>query len=622
MFGRFDAKMAATGGRAADFRPARTAFALAFLALSLLVGCAREPKDAVISLKHWSMDLSQVQAEYNRVHAKEGVDPFSALSNADRVDFAKTLADREILVRQARKEIPRLEGKQARQYRVNYERELQQSYLRWRRESFHLPPDVLAKQLLLVSRTAKAQLLPLPSLKAMTDVEGYQKDGLTFDQIVQKVSADVPEKFKIVKKVSSDAPEKVKGRIPPGTAVDYEVRVGKPGVPPAVIDHVLLRDVPAGGMTPPFLTANGPTMLHVQEFTPIPEASDTAFVRDARETLESIAYMGVYKAWSDSLRQAAGFAFHPESYPIIQKEFEAFWDSVKAVQAQKIHVEFQAMRAPIWRFSADERKQPLYDMWGKTHTVEDFVLGLDGTDLDHWPSIGTAEKIKFQIEARLERLLFQQQAEKTGFPQMPEFVPKAKRWEDEEYLDRYYEILGSRIPAVTDQDMKALYDKGPDSFQSPEKLSFCAFTWRVGKEARAKAVLAKVRQADSSGTFAIALAEHLADSTFNYQPPTKLLEVQRPAPVQQWSDFMQVARGLQAGQTSETFSNGRTVSFVKVVNRIPARTLSFDEAKSMLEPLVVESKKSTLLDSILKKERKSQHLLVHPERLGQPKPGA
>ena len=50
------------------------------------------------------------------------------------------------------------------------------------------------------------------------------------------------------------------------------------------------------------------------------------------------------------------------------------------------------------------------------------------------------DKIAFQIESRMYRLIFQTEAEKTGFPQTPEFASKMQRLEDERFLDCYRRV--------------------------------------------------------------------------------------------------------------------------------------------------------------------------------------
>lgn len=572
-------------------------------------GCQRVPPDAVVSMRGWHVTLPGLVEEFERVN---GIGSFDTTSIAGRERFARTLADREILLRLAGATHSGLAGRYARQFDISREKALNREFLRWRRTEFRLSPEAEAENLPRLLRSARVRQALITDMDRAKGAEDALRSGAPFEQVAGTWADPV------------DARVAQLTGAPKGSRwFERTVRVDDRRIPPRLLIDALLRDLKPGETAGPTTTTEGYAICEVLGYEPVPQAADSAWVRRAREALHLLAYMNVYEGWSDSLKRASGLEFHQESYPLVQERFAAFWDSIEGLRREGKVFDFQGIRAPIWRFGAEDRSRPLFELFGRTRTVGDFVEGLNRIDLDYWPTVGDVRKIGGQIEARCNRLLLEEEAEKLGFPERPEFQAVLKPVRERYTLEQYYDGLTAEVGTPAPDELKAELARQADIWKTPEMVSFSALTFPRAKEARARATLQKLRSGPPLLWLELGPAEAAADTSVHYVAATELLPVSQPPPFPEWSAFFRQARLMQVGEISDLIqATSGDLAIVRVADRRPSRAMTLEEAAPELTRRMIEERKNEKVERELEKERKSRKVEVQVDRLGAPAPSA
>ena len=568
-------------------------------------GCQQAPPDAVVAMRGWHVTLPRMVEEYERVN---GIGSFDTTSTAGRERFARTLADREILLRLAAKRHDSLSGRYARQFEVSREKALNREFLRSRRAAFQLSPEAEAENLPRLGRSARIRQTLITDAERAREAGEALQAGARFEEGARRYGDPLSPRVATM----FDAPADRRW-------FERTVRVDDRRLPPRLIVEGLLRNLQPGETAGPTTTTEGYVILQLAGYEPIAEAADTAWVSRAREALHRLAYMNVFEAWSDSLRKASGLQFHQENYPLIRERFAAFWDSIEVLRREGRMFDFQGMRAPIWRFSTEEQARPLFDLWGRTRSVGEYLGSLNRIDLDFWPTVGEVEKIQGQIEGRCNRLLLEEEAVKLGFPERPEFSAVLAPLRERYLLEQYYDQLTAEIAPPTPEELKAEFARQGDAWRVPDLVSFSALTYPTTKEARARATLQKLRTGSPLLWLELAPAEAAADTAVRYVAATELLPVNQPPPFPEWTAFFRTARVMKAGEISDLIpATTGGLAIVRVADLRPARPMTLEEAGPELSRRMIDARKDEAIEQQLERERKRQGVKVHLDRLGAP----
>jgi parvulin-like peptidyl-prolyl isomerase len=565
------------------------------LGLSLVpLGCSSTPDNTVVAMKGWSLTADQVAAEYAHLLSPA---VFDTLSAAKREGFARTLADREILVRLARKRSPEPTGSRARSYRVNAEKALQREYLAEMRSRFRVTPEQETRDLPRLCREARVNQLLVVNAEQAAKAAAALKAGRKFEEVAREYAdAQSPP----------DQP-------PPPPFRERTIRPDDRQAPSQLLKEALLRDLPLGAVTDPLKLPEGTVFLQVLEYRPIPQASDTAWAAQARRALKSLVWMDRSAQWIDSLRSASGLVFHPEVYPLMVERFGAFWDSIEGLRGQGIAYDFAGTRAPSWRLSEEDRARPVYEMWGRTHTLDDYFESLNGVDLDLWPTSSKLENVSKQLEARVGRLLVEGQAEKEGFVQSERMrsalAPIHEKW----MLEEYYAVVTASVPEPGPDSLQAALERNRSWLRFPEALTFSVLAFPENREAAGRSVSAKLRDGGSWEELAKAAArEHGAWYLPQSQPRDTGLGPFLP----EWGDYWTAALRLPQDGVSELLRAGNGQWFlVRILERRPARDKTLAEARPVLVQRITGAAKDRIIERIIKEQRQKLRVRVWPELL-------
>ncbi len=161
---------------------------------------------------------------------------------------------------------------------------------------------------------------------------------------------------------------------------------------------------------------------------------------------------------------------------------------------------------------------------------------------------------------------------------------------------------------VSDEEAKKFYDANKDKFKEPEKIK--VFHILVDNEAAAKDILAKLK---GGADFAALAKEKSKCPSKDRGGDLGFMSKGQAVP-----EFEQAAVGLQAGQMSDVVKTQFGYHIIKVEERQPERTASFDESKDQLKQMLLSDKQKQTFDTLIKDLKDKNKVVIHNEILQPP----
>jgi peptidyl-prolyl cis-trans isomerase C len=170
----------------------------------------------------------------------------------------------------------------------------------------------------------------------------------------------------------------------------------------------------------------------------------------------------------------------------------------------------------------------------------------------------------------------------------------------------------SSTPGPSDQEAKDFYDKNPDKFKQDESVRASHILIRVDdkadaatkKKARAE-IDAVLKQARGGADFAKLAQEHSQDGSaaqggdLNYFSHGQMV-----------APFEQAAFALKPGQISDVVTTPFGYHIIKVTDRKPARTITFEEASPRIKEYLGEQKKQQHAEAFIEGLKKKSKIEV------------
>ncbi len=562
---------------------------LFILTAGLLYACAAEDPNVVASVGDWKLTESELAAEYERVN--EGAS-FADATLDQRANFAELLASKQVLLQMAEDAIPEPDVKRARLNRVLYEKTLMQDYLGHRRQRFALSPEERQQGVDLLEREARV----LVTTVRQSDFEAIRQamfDGGEFVEVATRFSA---------------------GAGPQGQVLE-EMTFGLGNAARALLRAIFLNDVPPGTVVGPVATARGNFFLRVIEYTPFDYDAHPGS-RDRAETIvNDLNYIPYSTAYVESLRAEANIVYHPENFQIPKAAMQAFWDSINAAKSAGETIEYQAFRAPAWLLAEEEAGKPIFEMYGKTYSARDFMESLNDVDLDYWVTVGVDNKIKFQIEQRVQRLLFIMDAERMGVQNIEPFVSnhgvQKERHLISEFRDRY---LASQFEP-DEAALQAEYQENPSRYLSEDLVAYGLLTFAPDLETRAREVREILRNSDPIRWYELAQTEAQSSDRVLYYPDTGLSPVRDAPPDPSWVPFRDRAANMETGELSEVVRTQHGFTILRCNQRVRSSRLPFDDAREQIVENLREAWLNEELDRRIEEAKKRYDMTVYRDRL-------
>ncbi len=568
---------------------------MGLLAVLLFFPPSGAAEDAAVSLRGWSMTAAEIASECDRVR---GAGAFDSLDVAARVAFARTLADREILFRLAKSEQVAIAGRAQRGYRAEHEKLLIRELLRDLRDRFH--PDSLQEarefpRLLRAARTE--QFLVIDNGRAV-QAENALREGRDFAEAAKEF-CDVHSP----------------GGAPAAPVQSKVVRIDDRQAPVPLLKECLLRDLQPGSVGEPVRMPEGTVFVRVLGYEPLSEASDSSWLSQARRAFTNLLWIDRSREWSDSLKQAAGLATHPETYALIVERFAAMWDSLQAARAEGFPFDILSVRPPAWRFSRDELALPVYELRGRAFDVADYLAGLEEIDVEYWPGMVSGTKALEHFEARVERILLAEEANRRGIPSSLPFREALQMLVDKWLLEAYFGYVTASIPDPSPDSLAAAYQRYRSLLAFPEAVSFSLLSYPPSEEARAREILQRLRAASPDSLAAIGPREAQQRGAW-FVARTQLRNVALGPFRPELADYWPVALELEEKQYSDVFrTSAGGWAFVRVEERRPARDRTMAEARPYLLVKTKGVEQNRAIERILERERLNMELLIRQEPL-------
>lgn len=420
---------------------------LGCLLIGLVVtGCGREGGDSwVIRLADRQVPLSEIVFEFNRL---QGVNQWEVAAADVRTEFVETFARKEVLVEKARQMYGQLPVRE------------QMIFDRW------IEKDAVA--LFWVSFREGIEV-PGSHIDSLAEVVGEER---YLQQVVCQYPDDARE---IYAKMQGGADfmtvaNEYHERNPNAVIIADVGWVNRPSLDP-VIGKALFEIEGADQVGEPCETQR--YGWHVVRCDSV-RTVDPEMARLRAEEIgpENYRVKVVQKRVRD-MQKDYSFTVVRESVGPIQRRFRAMYDSLNADKRDGKEVDYQALRPPVQRFTAEEKVMPLVRWSGEDFTIGDFVNTLWKIDLDYWPTVGDVDKMSTQLIRRMHRWAFFEEAQKAGVLEQPGMQRKMRRKADELFLDRFHDDhLRTYADQVTEADVRAYWDANEEKYTSHDLVGY------------------------------------------------------------------------------------------------------------------------------------------------------
>ncbi len=558
------------------------------------VSCGSNDPQIVATMDGWSLTLSEMAGEYDRVYPAM---PFAATSLEERERFLTNVVNKELLLGVARERSLPLGWSRDRKLRSEREAWLAD-------RAFELLKNEVMTQIGREDRqetrdrlTREIQLLRIILPRGGRPDSCYRAiaDGLPFEEAFQE--------FAVARRREGAPPP-----LPIGPAW-----FAPDSLPRRVVRRTLNDDVPAGSVVPPIVTLSGVWIVKVLDHRP-------ANLSDAQKSrIEALVQIF---CTDDSMRvrdarrrEAAGFRTHPENYPVIHRAFDAFWDSLSAANPRANTIEMLGWKAPVWNVAPADRELPIYEFNGKIGTVSDFVSSLNGCDAKYWPGGTTDQKRSRQVGMRIDRLFLLDIAMERGLDRDPEFLAKEQRLEEEAALDEYFAQVIEPAVVVTPDEVRADYERDPERYRSSEKAAFSVVIFPGYAKEDAERFLAE-HGAKAAGVWRQAVLRAIdADDQIVFIPDRETLDLGRPVRNAQLIPFLPLVAEMETGDISDLVPHGDGYAIVRCNYRRHSAPLPEKSVLHLVEGEVRHRKIDERVEEILAAAARARRLRTYSERL-------
>jgi peptidyl-prolyl cis-trans isomerase C len=572
---------------------------LASLLLAALVagGCGKKADDpVVVRMKGKEITLSQIRSEFDRV---KGPGAYDAAPFGQRLDFARTLADKEVLLSEARrlvKEPSKLRRVQLARYR---ERFLIGAFWEHILKGRTVPPESIAafRKPYLEERLVSHILLP--EEEKARDVLRRLEAGESFETLARELSWDVESREQ-------------GGRLGWINYLDF---------PYARLAKVVFLKMEKGQIYPePVRTVRGYHVVRVDDIRPreLTPEEEARVERMARQSFNR----NLTSSIRDSLLAAHGVEIRDEALEPLTELFRAFWDSLNTLQSETGAVEYRSLDPPSAEALGPEvASTVLVTMKDGDWTVADFLESLKECDLEFWPSLNqTVEQTRFQVRRRMIRWLMYQQAIKWGLEDSDYYRQRMRLREERLLLEDYYQqVLAPQVP-VTEEEMRRYYETHPEDFMKDDRIDLGFLLFPPDLRERAEEVARALRAGQSWEE--VGQAEASGHEGVVFVPATGLQSGDA------YREITQLAKRLvDTGQLGlNTFSDPVETSqgwvILRVTSRVKGTPLRWEIAKRFIKVLLTDRGVERLLAKKMPELRQQYAVEVFEEPLKQGSPSA
>lgn len=360
--------------------------------------------------------------------------------------------------------------------------------------------------------------------------------------------------------------------------------------------------LPVGGYTEPVLTPHGyliAKVLKIDEPAKKPfkfeEVKDKLY-EEVRRAKESVAL----NAFTEKLRDDYGVVWHWDNMEIVYNALPADRPFEEAPpRNQEVY--------PLLYFDAGDLDKPLVSYPARTITIKDFSDLYDQASFFNRPRkqmrLGG---IRGFLTLNIMNDISFDAVKKSGIENDPEVKAILKARREELMVNLLYEDMINKQTVITEEMMLNYYNDNTEAFHVAEKRKFGVVV--AGDIETAQQVQEELRS--GRPVAAVAAAYSIDEATREKQGMTA--EVSRG----ENPEFDGVGFAMRrVGEVSEPFQTSKGWMVLKLVEMMPARVYSFEEAKGRIEPALREMENEKRLDELLAKWKEELGVVIHEDRL-------
>jgi len=554
-----------------------------------LGGCEAADPSVVIEGDGWQLTADDLRADFARVNAGSSIE---AASPDERLAFIEDRTNAELLARHARETIDELSWPRKRKLWAEQEEALFDAYFEGTWSNLQISPGDRDAIMSRMEREAHLRRIVAPSMEVARECHRrIVEDGLGFEAAYAEYGLD-------------------------NGTVTTELDLGwvtADALPNKVLRNVFLEDMRPGEVRGPIHTARG---IWIIELVDIRDVELSAATREhLGDRVRAFCYQDSLRAHSERRHRELGFRTFDENFPVVNRCFNAFWDSISVEQPRANTNVFRTWRAPVWHLAPEERAVPIYEFDGIQGTALDFMRSLDRCDTRLWPSGPTPEHRAKEIRVRVERLFIEHEAKRLGLHETSGFRAAMERAETEAYLDDFFERKVKPEIHVTPEEAAAEYDRDPDAFRLSEKVAFAALLFPKGEADAARSfreehVHTPVRE------WMLAARELAAtDSTIVLIRDSGVIRADAPPRDPVIQGLLPHALELTTSEVSEVIELAEGVGILRCSYRVEERAVDRATAMPWAEAAVRRRKVDERIDALLEELRRRHGVQVYPDHL-------
>jgi peptidyl-prolyl cis-trans isomerase C len=420
----------------------------------------------VIEMKGGDVRLSKIRSEYDRV---KGQGAFENSTFPERLEFAETYANKECLLREAKRHVKspsRVTEVQLARYR---ERFLENAF--WREvspEEIVIPPDTLESYRSNFRRQMLLNVIRVPTEDQARDLISRIEAGESFEALARRHSTEPYTKDS-------------------GGRTDW---VGRDATVLQLVARYASENLEKGQMSrEPVETPLG---FHVVRVEDVRDLESTPEREETWARLGRQAYLrNRSRAVRDSMVAYHRLEIKEETLEPLTWIVESFWDSLRALGRKGGFADHMKLdppeMTPAWR---DDWSSVLLTFDDSEWTIDDFMESLKLCDVEFWPRGGGGASLTGrEVKKRMERKFMVDSAIEWGWEKTPWFAGRMDWQKDRRVVRDYYDGVLAQEVAVTEEDIRARHEASPGDFLENDSVDFGVLLYPPNMEQKAHEAL-------------------------------------------------------------------------------------------------------------------------------------
>lgn len=560
-----------------------------------VVGCSQQDPSIIAEMDGWSLSIDELRGHFERLYPRM---PYEDSSCDSRQKLLHDLVHNELLLGMAHKQVDELSWPMARRIRNEREKLLVDGFFQNLWGSFAIDAEQHEEVLGKLSREVHLQRIVFPRIGKADSCYAEIAAGLAFEAAYKKYQP------------------KVEAR---STAFDMGW-VSPETLPHKVVRKVFLQDAQVNQVITPTHTVRGIVVMKVLGFRS--QTFRPSQVEPIQQMLRVLCYRDTLRVKSERLQEKEGFKVFEENFPVVNRCFNTYWDSLRLEHPQANRIAMLSYRSPLWNLGPEERDVPIYELGGRIGTAEDFLESLNNCDVEFWPGGPTREHRAREIKGRLERLMIEQEALRLGRAELPEVRAKLARLEDEAYLDDFFNRIIAPTITVTPEEARAELEGNPNGYRIHERAAFTIMRFPPYARETALAFRAEHKD-DTARDWALAgRAAADVDTNIVFEKDEGVIDLELPPQDIRLRPLVPEIAKLETHEVSELIELPEGFALIRCNYRRHPEPLPEASALPLAEGEVRRQKVDRKVEELLAAARRARRVREYPERLCEPGPAA